>query len=66
MTRRDQKTVTVLLDPDEFERFEGYCESQGFKKSTLIARLIREHMDTAGYQLQKVLPLSQQQPRTTR
>lgn len=60
MTRRDQKSVTVLLGPDEFDRFEGYCESQGFKKSTLIARLIREHMDAAGYKLQKVLPLSQQ------
>lgn len=66
MTRRDQKTVTVLLDPDEFERFVGYCQSQGFKKSTLIVRLIREHMNAAGYQLQEVLPLVQQQPRTTR
>lgn len=65
MTRRDQKTVTVLLDPEEFERFELYCESQGFKKSTLAARLIREHLDATGFQMQRALPLSQQ-PRTSR
>ena len=43
---------------DEFERFERYCDSQGFKKSTLIARLIREHLDGERFQLQKSLPLT--------
>ncbi len=38
--------ITVLLDTEEFERFDRYCEAQGFKKSTLIARLIREHLNS--------------------
>lgn len=35
----------VLLTETESERFSAYCASQGFKKSTLAARLIREHLD---------------------
>ena len=30
-------------------RFEAYCEAKGFKKSTLIARLIREHLDRENF-----------------
>ncbi len=37
--------VNVLLSADEAERFNAYCSRQGFKKSTLIARLVREHLD---------------------
>lgn len=37
--------VTVLLQTAEFRRFDAYCKSRGFKKSTLIARLVREHLD---------------------
>lgn len=37
--------VQVLMQPEEARRFEHYCERQGHKKSTLIARLIREHLD---------------------
>jgi len=48
--------ITVLLDPKEFQRFETYCEMQGFKKSTLIARLIREHLDSAHFQVQHSRP----------
>lgn len=33
------------MRPDEALRFERYCERQGHKKSTLIARLVREHLD---------------------
>lgn len=33
------------MRPDEASRFERFCESRGHKKSTLIARLIREHLD---------------------
>jgi hypothetical protein len=36
------KKITVLLADDEFERFDAYCEDQGFKKSTLLARLVRD------------------------
>ena len=35
------RRVTVLLDDDEFALFEKYCDEQGHKKSTLVARLIR-------------------------
>lgn len=47
--------ITVLLDEEEFRRFEDYCEAQGFKKSTLIARLIREHLDGARFRMQRSL-----------
>ena len=43
---KERKKITVLLDPDEGARFEAYCEEWGFKKSTLIARLVREHLDS--------------------
>lgn len=47
--------LQVLLDADEAERFESYCTEYGFKKSTLVARLIREHLDREGYPGQRVL-----------
>ena len=37
--------VHVLLQDSQAERFEAYCRTTGHKKSTLIARLIREHLD---------------------
>ncbi len=49
MDRKKQGKITVLLDPEEFDRFEAYCEAQGFKKSTLIARLIRDHLGAASF-----------------
>ena len=49
--------VTVLLDSSEFDRFQNYCADRGFKKSTLIARLIREHLDAEGFDMQPQLPL---------
>ena len=42
--------ITVLLDRAEADRFDAYCNSRGFKKSTLIARLIREHLDKEEFQ----------------
>lgn len=41
--------VQVLMRPDEAGRFERYCDVRGHKKSTLIARLIREHLEREGY-----------------
>ena len=49
--------VTVLLYSEEFERFQNYCDGRGFKKSTLIARLIREHLDAENFDMQVELPL---------
>lgn len=36
--------ITVLLDEDVDAQFTAFCQNKGFKKSTLIARLIREHL----------------------
>ncbi|MBF0170815.1 MAG: DNA cytosine methyltransferase [Nitrospinae bacterium] len=44
-----QNKISVLLNPDEYERFEEYCAHRGFKKSTLIARLVRDHLDHEGF-----------------
>jgi len=49
--------VTVLLDEDEFARLDQFCEARGFKKSTLISRLIREHLDREAFPSQSPLPL---------
>lgn len=47
------RKITVLLDAEAFARFEAYCEKKGFKKSTLIARLIREHLDSEGFKTRR-------------
>lgn len=47
--------ISVLLSEDEAERFEAYCHERGYKKSTLIARLIREHLDRERFQVQRRL-----------
>jgi hypothetical protein len=39
------KKITVLLDESCFRRFDQFCQEKGFKKSTLLARLIREFME---------------------
>jgi len=54
---KDRNKITVILDAEEFDRFESFCKQRGFKKSTLIARLIREHLDKEGFQAQRQLPL---------
>ena len=55
--------VTVLLPREDFERFGRYCTAKGFKKSTLIVRLIREHLDREGFDTQHVL-FSDRSPKT--
>lgn len=45
----DLHRVQVLLRQGEAERFERFCLQKGHKKSTLIARLIREHLDQEGF-----------------
>jgi len=34
--------ISVLLTDDEFALFQQYCDEQGHKKSTLVAKLIRD------------------------
>lgn len=56
--RKKPAKITVLLDDEEFARFDSYCRDRGFKKSTLIARLIRQFMDLEGYGMQGQRPAS--------
>jgi hypothetical protein len=42
---QSRKKISVVLQVNLFQRFNTYCANQGYKKSPLIARLIREHMD---------------------
>lgn len=51
--------ISVLLTPEEEARFAAYCKERGFKKSTLIARLIREHLNREGYAAQISLSLEE-------
>ena len=37
--------VSVLLERKTADRFDAYCRKKGFKKSSLIARLVREYLD---------------------
>lgn len=45
--------VQVLLSRPDAERFERFCELHGHKKSTLIARLVRDHLDREGFAMQR-------------
>ena len=53
--------ITVLLNREEYMRFEAFCSERGHKKSTLVARLIRDHLDSEGFRSQRVLPLDQRE-----
>jgi hypothetical protein len=57
--------IQVLMSQEEAKRFDRYCRERGFKKSTLIARLIKEHLDAERYWPQKGLfePTLETQPR---
>lgn len=50
--------VQVLLKPHEAARLEAFCNTHGYKKSTFIARIIREHLDRELFPEQQALPLS--------
>lgn len=45
----DPVRIQVLMDKAEAERFGAYCREKGYKKSPLIARLVREHLDREGF-----------------
>lgn len=49
MAKRTPAKVTVLLSDEEFDRLDNYCRDRGFKKSTLVARLVRQYLDMEGY-----------------
>ena len=56
---RKRVKISVLLDSKEFDRFDAFCQERGFKKSTLIARLIRDHLDDSAFDGQSKPPMSQ-------
>ena len=47
--------VSVLLPSGDAARFDAYCREQGYKKSTLIVRLIRQHLDREKFSIQTTL-----------
>lgn len=48
----------------EAERFDAYCRKKGYKKSPLIARLVREYLDSEGFNSQPDLfNRNQQEPK---
>lgn len=46
--------VTVLLSPEQAARLSQYCATQGYKKSTLIARLVKEYLDLTLMDVHKI------------
>lgn len=42
----DLVRVQVLMSKAEADRFDSYCREKGYKKSPLIARLVRDHLDS--------------------
>ena len=59
---RKRVRISVLLDSEEFGRFDAYCQERGFKKSTLIARLIRDHLDERAFDGQAKPITNQERP----
>lgn len=43
--------VSVLLSPTEARRFSSYCKRNGHKKSTLIAKLVTDHMNAECFEM---------------
>ena len=41
----DLVRVQVLMPRPEADRFDAFCRKKGYKKSPLIARLVREYLD---------------------
>ncbi len=49
MAKKTQTKISVLLSDHEYERLDTYCRDRGYKKSTLVARMIRQYLDMEGY-----------------
>lgn len=58
--------VTVLFDREDFEALDSYCNQFAFKKSTLIARLVREHLSRENHEPVKDKARTVQSKRTQR
>jgi hypothetical protein len=40
--------LSVLLTPSESDRLDAYCRKSGHKKSPLVAKLVKDHLETVG------------------
>lgn len=63
MTNDKKRQVTALLDSKDNCRFSAYCEDRGSRKSPLIVRPIRDHLDRGNFQSQGKLFTEQSQHR---
>lgn len=52
-----QKKITVLLEQKEFDEFDQFCQEHGFKKSTLLVRLLREFLEREAMAKDGPMPL---------
>ena len=52
--------ISVILPEPDSTRFQAYCDQNGYKKSTLICRLIREHLENENFALQSEMKLDHQ------
>jgi len=53
-----KQKVSVLLSEEEWSRLHAYCDVTGHKKSTLVARLIRDHLRAEEFAAQVEIPLT--------
>ena len=58
MAKKSPTKISVLLSDHEYERLDAYCHDRGYKKSTLVARLIRQYLDMEGYGAQPPSPFT--------
>ena len=58
MAKKTQTKISVLLSDAEYARLDAYCHDRGYKKSTLVARLIRQYLDMEGYGTQQPSPFA--------
>jgi metal-responsive CopG/Arc/MetJ family transcriptional regulator len=58
LAKQPRSKISVLLTEEELARFERYCVERGYKKSTLIARLIRDYLDAEQARAQAERPLN--------
>ena len=63
LNMRKIRKLTVLLSDDDFVLLEKYCKERGHKKSTLAARLIRDHLEREGVTSQRQLFVSEKPER---
>ena len=53
---RKEVTKSRCSYQEDHVRVKAYCDERRFKKSTLVARLTRDHLDNEGHRLQRSLP----------